>query len=662
MTKVRIVAAVLDYSALVLYKEDGEKIEIPQGDARIKPIVDMATEPLSRGEVVEVDLEHVNDYQAFEQKTSGIVKFWRVAKDFVKHIFNPETDAPHEEPVSLGTVPVPAPVPVVPATVAASGDIQPTTAPSTTAPTASQVRDATPNQKPDMKTATDAIMANAIPVSDPSFKQSDTTDKDTMIATVGGKIIPGMENLQKQFAHAIKMGNTTGVTRFLERIAAVIDKRGHSIDDLLRFMERGDLPIADDGSIVAYKVLKSKSGRPGYYVDCHSGNVAQRIGSFVVMDESMVDPNRRNECSNGLHIARRGYLGGFSGDIIVLAKIAPEDVIAVPSYDANKVRVCGYHILGEIPKSEHGALRNNRPMTDNTEAKRLLTAALRGDHIARIEEVRITAQYGGGLKVTELLRGQKAQAPALPRAAQDAAAFDDKSSAISPVSAETVAKKAAEIKTGPGTMSDEEVTAQENIVSTVTPLVEAVPETEEPVAQPAPVPAPTPAPAPVEPTAPKAETPAKVNQGAANPLRQLFTEGNYAKVLELQKAKKKSLTALGFTDAEVSQIKAAPAQTAAQAVTPKPQESKKAAVKKTKGKGKPAHGQSVETKKVEETHSKTLNQQDRVSLLVDRLKGKVDDDSKAAYKELLALKKAAKKSWMVLGVSNFEALQAKFEK
>ncbi len=226
---------------------------------------------------------------------------------------------------------------------------------------------------------------------------------DTIVAVVGNRIIPGMERIKTQFDRAAKLGSTTGVEKFLERLAAVIDKRNHSVDDLLKFMERGDLPIADDGSILIYKVLNRKVDRTSSkYVDVHSKKVEQFIGAYVCMDPSMVDHNRRTECSNGLHVARRGYIREFGGDVCVLCKLAPEDVIAVPEYDANKMRVCGYHILIELSDAQFALLKKNRPITDDEEGKRLLGNAMAGKHIRRTHEVRITEAKGGGVVVKAL--------------------------------------------------------------------------------------------------------------------------------------------------------------------------------------------------------------------------------------------------------------------
>jgi hypothetical protein len=192
----------------------------------------------------------------------------------------------------------------------------------------------------------------------------------------------------------------------------VIEHRRHSVEDLLKFLEHSDMPIADDGSIIAYKILRhSPRGESGVFVDCHTRKVTQRVGSYVCVDENLVDLNRDRECSNGLHIARRGYIGGFGGDVCVLTKVAPEDVMTVPHRDANKVRVKGYHIIFELPMSAYDKLKSNRPMTEGTEVSRMLSRAVSGDHPPIIERVQITQQQGGGLVITPLVRGKAARTP-----------------------------------------------------------------------------------------------------------------------------------------------------------------------------------------------------------------------------------------------------------
>ena len=225
---------------------------------------------------------------------------------------------------------------------------------------------------------------------------------EIVVAVIGNMMIPDIEKLKPLILHAAKTNSIQSVQNFLVRAAAIVSKRVHSVVDLMRFLEKGDLPLAEDGSIIAYKVLKRKAGEPGFYVDCHTGNVKQRVGSYVMVDESLVDTDRRNECSNGLHIARRGYIGGFNGDICVLCKIDPEDVMVVPHGDPNKVRVKGYHILNELSDEAFRFLKHNRPMTSEQITLLQVRDAITGNHIRRIEEVRIRAQKGGNVLITPI--------------------------------------------------------------------------------------------------------------------------------------------------------------------------------------------------------------------------------------------------------------------
>ena len=127
------------------------------------------------------------------------------------------------------------------------------------------------------------------------------------------------------------------------------------------------------------------------------------------MDKSLVDPVRNNECSNGLHVARRGYISNFSGNVCVLAKLAPEDVIAVPDYDANKMRVCGYHIIAELTQEQHNLLNNNRPITEVESGKLLLANALVGNHINRTHSVHINGHMGKNVLVFESKLGSETE-------------------------------------------------------------------------------------------------------------------------------------------------------------------------------------------------------------------------------------------------------------
>lgn len=404
---VRVVAVVVDTRIATFYKEDGEKIVLLQGDPRLRGILEYAAPLIDQNQVVEIDFSSENSWKKFEDTSNGTVRLFRVAKKFLANLFTKDETPTEVAPTSLGNIPgegltkepVPAPTP-----------------------------------KQDSKAVIEQIMANAEPVSSASFEEtgvapqrtvaeenghtpndqavngksahSDSYDHTIVAVTKTGKIIPGVEQIKSQFANAAKSGSTNGLEIFLERIGKVIEKRKHTVEDLLRFLERGDLPIADDGTIVIYKKLKSTS-EEGIFVDVHSGNVKQKVGSYVHMDPSLVDPNRRNECSNGLHVARRGYIKNFSGDILVLAKVAPEDVIAVPDYDANKMRVCGYHIIAQLDATQFRAINANQSLANAENGVNLVTDAIRGNHIGIIQHVKIGGHKGTKLEITDLVETPK---------------------------------------------------------------------------------------------------------------------------------------------------------------------------------------------------------------------------------------------------------------
>lgn len=398
-TKTRIVAAVLDTENLKLYREDGSTITIPQGDSRVRNILSIATPGITKHGYVDLDLEQhgqANHFSDFE-KQSATAKFFKVAKSALSKFF--ATTKEVVEPVSVGKIP--------------------------TAPEEKEKR---------LTDAVAEIMQHATPVQDRSFNETGllqqrpiVTDKGTtptvdpavdeeaathtMVAVMGNNIVPGIEKIKSQIVRATKSESTKGMDAFLSRCASVVGSRRHSVEDLLRFLERADLPIAEDGSILIYKVLSKNKKDDFPYVDCHTRKVPQGVGSYVCMDESLVDNNRRNECSNGLHVARRGYIKGFSGDVCVMAKLSPEDVIAVPEYDGNKMRVCGYHIIFELTPKMHELLNSNRPITDLEEGKILLAKALAGDHVGILNEVRIKGHMGTNVVVSHKGADKPSQQP-----------------------------------------------------------------------------------------------------------------------------------------------------------------------------------------------------------------------------------------------------------
>jgi hypothetical protein len=343
-----IVGAIAGAKGITLYHADGNETNLTLDGWRTKQIMDQVTPLLAKHSRAEIDLSNYDVHAVIEKKSKGLIRFVREKVSSVRTWFRPSAE-------DAGSKNVEAFAP----TQSVDGHVY------------------------------------GVPAVAPEV--------ETVVAIIGKTRVPGVEALEKHIEHAVEMGDTEGVENFMKRCAAVIDKRGHSIQELLNFMRKGDLPIAKDGSIIAYKVLKTWTIKDtSVIVDCHSKKVTQRVGSRVVMDEKLVDPSRRTQCSSGLHIARRGYLKHFDGDIIMMVKIAPEDVIAVPMGEPDKMRVAAYHLVGQIPSNVHAALRSNQPMTGDNAASKLLADVIAGNHVPVLEEVKITESKGGGVVITPL--------------------------------------------------------------------------------------------------------------------------------------------------------------------------------------------------------------------------------------------------------------------
>lgn len=343
--KIRIESIIASKTGITLYLANGETMNLSSNNWKTKVILDQALAPVARGEAVTIDIDSFSIEKAIEEKTGGLVRFFKR---------------------------------IVKAVVGTSDEKQP----------AHETGD----------TFKLAIEHTPVVAAAPEKELPLGSSEGELVAAVktpqGEKIIRNVDKLSNHMEHAARSGNTRGLQAFMTRIASMPHE--HTVDELLNFMERGDLPIADDGCIVAYKMLYK---RDGHYVDPHTKLVTQKVGSLVSQSRKLIDPSRRTECSTGLHIARRSYLGSFHGDVIVLVKIAPENVVAVPFNEPSKMRVAAYHIVGELPKEAFSLLKANRPMTTDSPAARMLADVIAGNHIGVTEYVEIGAAGGGSVTI-----------------------------------------------------------------------------------------------------------------------------------------------------------------------------------------------------------------------------------------------------------------------
>ena len=192
--------------------------------------------------------------------------------------------------------------------------------------------------------------------------------------------------LSTRMISMIKEGfNIDPMANFLENLMTNPSYR--AVTELYGFLEKCNLPITPDGYFLAYKKVREN------YTDCHTGSVLNKPYALLTenekntlpmnvsgvtvelteeqtvlsMERNLVDDDRERTCSNGLHFCSRDYLNHFSGERIVIVKINPADVCAIPKdYNDSKGRTSKYVVIGEI-ENEDSKIEEafNKPVQSN---------------------------------------------------------------------------------------------------------------------------------------------------------------------------------------------------------------------------------------------------------------------------------------------------------
>lgn len=346
---VKVVAAVITAHGAQLYTAEGQVHNLTAAGRTDDELKKLVAQIVAQGPTLQkpvlVDLETETVYSKIEEKSGGLLRFFRVAKKAVASLLGHRVQRGNVNP---------------------SGFVERASEKSAPQP---GVEDVTPQIVRDLEAAHDA--QSALP-----------DEETTVVALVDKTPIVGAEALHGHAKAAVATGTEPGFIRFCERLALVAKERKHTQQELLAFMQKNDLPIARDGTVIGFKSL---TRRDGHYVDNHSHSWQQDVGTLVQMAVEMVDDNRRVLCSNGFHIARRAYLRGYgngSYNDIFLVKIAPEDVISVPYGEQDKMRVASYHIVAKLSDNEKRLLAAGRSITeDNSEIALLVGKVVAGDHV-----------------------------------------------------------------------------------------------------------------------------------------------------------------------------------------------------------------------------------------------------------------------------------------
>jgi hypothetical protein len=139
-----------------------------------------------------------------------------------------------------------------------------------------------------------------------------------------------------------------------------------AVNELFAFLEKGNLPITEDGHFLAYKKVDDS------YKDCHTHTIDNSVGQVVTMPRNQVNQNPNETCSQGLHFCSRSYLASFGGSHTMILKINPADVVAIPTdYNDSKGRCCRYEVIGEVGQGEHleGTFRPSEEYVPPTETE-----------------------------------------------------------------------------------------------------------------------------------------------------------------------------------------------------------------------------------------------------------------------------------------------------
>lgn len=136
----------------------------------------------------------------------------------------------------------------------------------------------------------------------------------------------------------------TPLTLFIDNLMQNPSKR--VVDDLYRFLEKGRMPITEDGFFLAYKKVRED------YKDIHSAKFVNSVGTWHEMPRNQVDEDASRTCSVGFHVCSYDYLPQFAGgkgERVVVCKVNPADVVAIPAdYNDTKMRVYRYEVIDEV--------------------------------------------------------------------------------------------------------------------------------------------------------------------------------------------------------------------------------------------------------------------------------------------------------------------------
>ncbi|AWN04461.1 rIIB-like protein [Rhodococcus phage Grayson] len=140
------------------------------------------------------------------------------------------------------------------------------------------------------------------------------------------------------------------LAKFLEKVYQ--NPNENSREMLFDWISAADLTINRDGDIIGYRGLNNNftskhSGGAIVNGVPFKGHVPNDPGNVIEMarHEVTFDPN--SSCAYGLHIGTYEYAKNW-GPVVVECVINPRDVVSVPAYEHDKMRVCRYRVVDRV--------------------------------------------------------------------------------------------------------------------------------------------------------------------------------------------------------------------------------------------------------------------------------------------------------------------------
>ena len=142
-----------------------------------------------------------------------------------------------------------------------------------------------------------------------------------------------------------------------------------AVTEIYDYCTAMDFEITKDGCFLAYKNVRNDLG--SIY---DGGETKHVIGEYTEVTDFVTDRNKT--CSRGLHFCSKEYLSSYTGDVTLVVKVNPKDVVSIPvDYSFQKGRCKRYLPIGVIGKSgalntvNIGAMTKGQVETIKTETK-----------------------------------------------------------------------------------------------------------------------------------------------------------------------------------------------------------------------------------------------------------------------------------------------------